>query len=70
MSGTTMQQNEDGTWVEATPLPRQGTQIDWEVSRKNGRWYAKAYDAREVCVHTLRSRSPRLLALKIRWAAR
>jgi len=70
MSGTTMQQNEDGNWVEATPLPRQGTQVDWEVSRAGGLWVARAYDAREVCVHTLRSRWPRLLALKIRWTAR
>jgi hypothetical protein len=65
-----MQQNDDGNWVPATPLPRQGTQIDWEVSRKNGLHVARAYDADDKLIRTVRSRWPRVLALKIKFGGR
>lgn len=67
---TTMRQNDDGNWIPATPLPRQGTQIDWEITRKGGKLVACAYDANDERIRTVRSRWKLVLALKIKFGGR
>ncbi len=44
------QQNSDGSWSKATSLGWQGpsNQVDWEVTRRDGRWFATGYIRAEL----------------------
>lgn len=55
-----MQQNEDGSWSEATPLGWQGHGMDWEVYSKGeegrSRYVACGYDE-DILLATVKART-------------